>query len=96
MAMGIPVYQLAAQSGVHRNTLSLSPAAPGVQRYLNEALRVLEAAYELCGDMQTALRWYRAEPLATFRLLTAETLVIRGRSKDVLDYVESLGAGAFG
>ncbi|RZL91142.1 MAG: DUF2384 domain-containing protein [Variovorax sp.] len=95
-AMGIPVNQLADQAGVHRNTLRLSPASPGVQSHLREALRVLRAAFDLSGDMQVALRWYRTEPLGAFRYVTAETLVSQGRASDVVNYIESLRAGALG
>lgn len=95
-AMGVPLSQLADLSGVHRNTLRLSPATPTLQGFLLEALRVLKAAFDLSGDMQVALRWYRTEPLSTFRYVTAETLVSQGRADDVINYIESLRAGALG
>ncbi|WP_213959432.1 DUF2384 domain-containing protein [Variovorax sp. dw_954] len=95
-AMGVPVNQLAAQAGVHRNTLRLSPTSPLIQTFLLDSLRVLKAAFDVSGDMQVSIRWYRTEPLSVFRYATAEMLVSQGRATDVLNYIESLSAGALG
>ena len=94
--LNIDLQTLATQAHVHRNTLSRAPASESVQRFLREALRVIRAATDLTGDVDRAIFWYRNEPLPAFGYKTAESLVIEGRTEDLLRYVESLEAGAAG
>ena len=95
-ALRIDTQTLARQAHVHRNTVSRAPASRGVQDYLRESLRVIKAATDLNGDLNTALFWYRNEPIAEFGYKTAETLVSEGRTDDLLRFVASLDAGAAG
>ena len=95
-ALRIDTQTLARQAHVHRNTVSRAPASRGIQDYLRESLRVIKAATDLNGDLNTALFWYRNEPLAEFGYRTAETLVSEGRADDLLRFVSSLDAGAAG
>lgn len=94
--LNIDLQTLAAQAHVHRNTISRAPGTESVQRFLREALRVIRAATDLCGDVVQAVFWYRNEPLPAFGYRTAEQLVSDGRTDDVLRYVLSLEAGAAG
>ena len=95
-ALHIDLQTLAEQAHVHRNTIARAPDSRGVQDFLREALRVIKAATDLNGDIDTALFWYRNEPLSTFGYCTAERLVSEGRSDDLLRYLLSLQAGAAG
>ncbi|REG48648.1 hypothetical protein B0G80_4904 [Paraburkholderia sp. BL6669N2] len=95
-ALHIDLQTLAQQAHVHRNTLSRQPASESVQRFLREALRVIRAATDICGDVTQALFWYRNEPLPVSDYRTAEQLVSDGRTDDLLRYVSSLEAGAAG
>ena len=95
-AMHIDLQTLAEQAHVHRNTISRAPGSRGVQDFLREALRVIKAATDLNGDLNTALFWYRNEPLSVFGYKTAERLVSEGRTDDLLRYVASIEAGAAG
>ena len=95
-AMHIDLQTLAEQAHVHRNTISRAPGSRGVQDFLREALRVIKAAIDLNGDLNTALFWYRNEPLSAFGYKTAERLVSDGRTDDLLRYLASLDAGAAG
>lgn len=64
---------------------------------LNSAAQlVVRAAAALSGDVPLALSWFRSEPLATFGGATAQALVEQGRAEDVMNYLESLAAGAAG
>jgi hypothetical protein len=94
--LSIDLQTLAAQAHVHRNTIRRAPTSASVQNFLREALRVIRAATDLCGDVDRALFWYRNEPLQPFGYKTAEQLVSDGRAEDVLRYVASLEAGAVG
>jgi len=88
-ALHIDMQTLARQAGVHRNTLSRTPASESVQRFLREALRVIRAATDIQGCVKQALFWYRNEPLSEFEYKTAEQLVSSGRTDDVLKYIVS-------
>ncbi len=94
--LSVDVQTLANQAHVHRNTISRAPESESVQIFLRQALRVLRAAHDVCGDLGRAVSWYRNEPLPPFGYKTAEQLVSEGRTEDVLRYVESLDAGAAG
>lgn len=95
-AMHIDLQTLAEQAHVHRNTISRAPGSQGVQDFLREALRVIKAATDLNGDLNTALFWYRNEPLSVFGYKTAERLVSEGRTDDLLHYIASIQVGAAG
>ena len=92
----VSVQTFADLAHVHRDTLVEMPASKYIQRYLRQALRVLRAAFNLSGDIQKAMSWYRNEPLSPFDYKTAEQLVSEDRTDDVVSYVESLQAGASG
>jgi len=63
---------------------------------LDDALAVIRAATLVSGDLQKAVSWYFTERLDVFDGLTAEALVLQGRARALLRYVESLEAGAAG
>ena len=63
---------------------------------VDDALAVIRAAALLSGDLKKAASWYFADPIDVFDGLTAEALVLQGRARCVLRYIESLQAGAFG
>ena len=63
---------------------------------LDDALSVIRAAALLSGDLKKAASWYFADRIDVFDGLTAEALVVQGRARDVLRYLESLEAGFAG
>ncbi|MCU9956073.1 DUF2384 domain-containing protein [Burkholderia sp. BKH01] len=95
-ALHIDMQTLARLAHVHRNTVGRLAGSESVQKYLREAIRIIRAANDISGDIQSTLFWYRNEPLPTFDYKTAEELVSEGRVDDVLRYVVSLDAGAAG
>lgn len=95
-ALHMDLQTLAEQAHVHRNTLTRSAAAPAVQDYLRESLRVIKAATDLTGNLSKAVFWYRNEPLSAFEYKTPERLVGEKRADDLLRFVRSLEAGAAG
>ena len=64
--------------------------------FLDDALAVIRAAALLSGDLRKAACWYFADSIDVFDGLTAEALVLQGRARDVLRYIESLEAGFSG
>jgi len=63
---------------------------------LDDALAVIRAAALLSGDLKKAASWYFADRIGVFDGLTAEALVLQGRARDVLIYLETLEAGFAG
>jgi uncharacterized protein (DUF2384 family) len=88
--------KLAELAHVHRNTVSRMPASPRLQDFLRDAVRVLAAAFTLAGSADRALYWFRSHPIQDFDYKTPEALVSEGRANAVIQYIESLNAGATG
>lgn len=75
VALHIDMQTLARLAHVHRNTVSRLAGSESVQKFLREALRIIRAATDISGDVQSALFWYRNDPLPIFDYKTAEQLV---------------------
>lgn len=58
--------------------------------------RIIAAATELQNDPRMVLGWYYGHALPDFGNRTPEQLVTQGKAQTVLDYIESLKAGATG
>jgi hypothetical protein len=95
-ALELPIQELAGLARVHRNTVQSAPTSPKLQSAMRDVVRVLSAAYALSGDMDRTLFWFRNHPIADFGHLTPIELVEKGKVQAVIDYIESLGAGATG
>lgn len=89
--------KLAELAHVHRNTVSRMPTSPRLQDFLRDAVRVITAAFNLVGNADRALYWFRSHPIREFDYKTPEVLVSEGRANVVIRYIESLeAAGASG
>ena len=84
---------------------SLSGATPFLHRQplavqrsnlLDDSLAVLRAAALLAGNLRDAATWYFNDRIGVLDGITAEALVLQGRSSDVLRYIETLEAGFAG
>ena len=64
--------------------------------YLDDALAVIRSAAVLNGDLKVAASWFFDDRIGVFDGLTAEALVLQGRARDVLIYIETLEAGSAG
>lgn len=95
-ALGLPQQRLAEMARVHRNTVSMAPNSQKLQDALVDVVRVISAAHELSGDIDRALFWFRNHPIADFGHRTPMQLVEEGKAQTVIDYIESLSAGASG
>lgn len=88
--------ELATKARVHRNSLRVRPEGAKIQSFLREVVRVLAAAEEAFGDQNTAVAWMMNEPLAPFEHRTAFDLVYKGRTDDVIAYLDSISSGFVG
>jgi hypothetical protein len=95
-ALELPIQKLASLARVHRNTVSLTPTSPKLQDAMVDVVRVLSAAHALTGDIDRALFWFRNQPIPDFDHFTPMQLVEQGKVQAVIDYLESIGAGAAG
>jgi hypothetical protein len=64
-ALGVQVANLAALSGVHRNTLR-NPGSEPVQTKLREMVKAITAAAAVTDDIAKAIYWFRNEPIADY------------------------------
>lgn len=94
--LALAVQDIAAQAGVHRNTLRLHPESPRVQEFLRGIVRVISAAASVQPDVERAIFWMKNTPIAAFRHKTAYDLIVEGRTEDVIDYIESIQSGYVG
>jgi hypothetical protein len=94
-ALGVQVANLAALSGVHRNTLR-NPGSERVQTKLREMVKAITAAAVVTDDIAKAIYWFRNEPIADYDHKTAAELVADGRLEAVLSYLRDLENGARG
>ena len=94
-ALGVQIANLAALSGVHRNTLR-NPGSERVQTKLREMVKAITAAAAVTDDIAKAIYWFRNEPIADYDHKTAAELVADGRLEAVLSYLRDLENGARG
>ena len=90
----LQLQDLARLAGVHRTTVSDNPSNPRLQGYLRDSLKALSAAYELSGDRDRAIYWFRNVPLPEYNHRTAEELVAAGDVDTVLAHVGQLLSGS--
>jgi Protein of unknown function (DUF2384) len=95
-ALHLKIQDLAMLAGVHRTTVSETPANARLQGFLREALRALSAAYEVTHDRDRSIFWFRNSPIPEFGHRTAEQLVAAGRTEAVVKYLTSIAAGSSG
>jgi hypothetical protein len=94
-ALGVQVANLAALSGVHRNTLR-NPGSERVQTKLREMVKAITAAAAVTHDIAKAIYWFRNEPIADYDHTTAAELVADAWLEAVLSYLRDLENGARG
>ena len=94
-ALGVQIANLAALTGVHRNTLR-NPGSERVQTKLREMVKAITAAAAVTDDIAKAIYWFRNEPIADYDHKTAAELVADGRLEAVLSYLRDLENGARG
>jgi uncharacterized protein (DUF2384 family) len=70
--------------------------AANAQRVADDRERVLAQATKLVGNADRAAYWFQMRPIADLGGKTAQELVIEGRVDVVIQYIESLEAGAAG
>ncbi len=65
------------------------------QQRLREVVLIIERVLPWCGTPLQAYAWFRSEPIPSFGDLTAEGMVKRGKSTQVLEYLDRIAEGGF-
>ena len=87
---------LASIAGIHRNTLSRSPASSKVQERLGSIVQIIGEAAELMGgDVPRARFWFMHQPLAGFEGETAADIVRLGKPSAVRKHLQLLRDGGY-
>jgi Protein of unknown function (DUF2384) len=79
---------------VHRNHLENGDKSAKVQIRLIEIIGILSQATTLCGDVDTAIFWFRNNPIVEFGYRTPMQIVEAGWAARVARYIDSISAGA--
>ncbi len=60
------------------------------EQLFSDAIRVVDKATEIMGDIGDAVTWYRSEPLSEFAGKTAQALVDEHRADEVIQYLSAI------
>ena len=92
--LNMTLAELGLLVGLHRNTLSRSPASPEVQRKLSIVTGILQRMMSVTGaDDTLAAFWFRYEQLAGFGPVTAADLVQEGNPDAVMAFLQMVEDG---
>lgn len=91
---GIPPDSLARSVNAH---ISVSPDASAFEKdFVDQFAAALEQATVLFEDRSVAIRWIREECIECLGGRTGLDLLLAGRGKNLIPYIESLQAGYLG
>lgn len=91
---GMPPDALARSVNAH---ISASPDTSAVEKdFVHQFTAALEQATVLFEDRSVAIRWLREERIECFGGRTGLDLLLAGRGKNLIPYIESLQAGYLG
>lgn len=65
-------------------------------QFIEKAILVLGKAFELNGDEQSVLTWFRHGRLSLFAMATPADVIASGRTGPLLEYLDSIAAGSSG
>ena len=93
--LGVTLSDLAALTGVARNTLTAKTGARKVDIALSPIVRILALASEMSGDDQRAAIWFKHQPIPGWAGKTAYDLVCERKADKVLAYLEAVRSGDY-
>jgi hypothetical protein len=93
--LGVTLSDLAALTGVARNTLTAKTGARKVDIALSPIVRILALASEMSGDDQRAAIWFKHQPIPGWAGKTAYDLVCERKADKVLAYLEAVRSGVY-
>lgn len=66
-----------------------------MEAYDHQTKKILEKIEPWAGSQNAAWVWYRTYPIAALGGLTAENLVVEGRTNELIQYLEHIREGGF-
>lgn len=93
--LGVNLSELAALTGVARNTLAAKTSARKADAALSPVVRILAMAAEMAGDEQRAALWFKHQPIPGWAGKTAYDLVREAKAEKVLAYLEAVRSGVY-
>jgi hypothetical protein len=93
--LGVTLTELAALTGVARNTLTARSGARKVDAALSPLVRILSMAGEMAGGSDRAAIWFKHQPIPGWAGKTAHDLVREGKADKVLAYLEAVRSGVY-
>ncbi|MGN6583421.1 MAG: antitoxin Xre/MbcA/ParS toxin-binding domain-containing protein, partial [Rhizobiaceae bacterium] len=93
--LGVTLSELAALTGVARNTLTARTGARRVDAALSPLVRILAMAGEMAGGEDRAAIWFKHQPIPGWAGKTAYDLVREGKADKVLAYLEAARSGVY-
>ncbi|PZN55841.1 MAG: transcriptional regulator [Proteobacteria bacterium] len=98
--LGVTMSELAALTGVARNTLAAQAGgrkagARKADAALSPVVRILAMAGEMAGGNERAAIWFKHQPIPGWAGKTAYDLVGEGKADKVLAYLEAVRSGVY-
>jgi hypothetical protein len=93
--LGVTMSELAALSGLARNTLAARNGTRKADAALSPLVRILSMATEMTGSEQRAAIWFKHQPIPGWAGQTAFDIVRDGKPDKVLAYLEAVRAGVY-
>jgi hypothetical protein len=93
--LGVTLSELAALTGLARNTLSAKGGARRADIALSPLVRIIAMAAEMAGDDSRAAIWFKHQPIPGWAGKTAYDLVRAGKAEKVLAYLEAVRSGVY-
>ncbi len=93
--LGVTMSELAALSGLARNTLATPSGTRKADAALSPLVRILSMATEMTGSEQRAAIWFKQQPIPGWAGKTAFDIVRDGKADKVLAYLEAVRSGVY-
>jgi hypothetical protein len=93
--LGVTMTELAALTGLARNTLAAKGGGRKVDSALSPLVRIVSMASEMAGGEDRAALWFKHQPIPGWAGKTAFDLVREGKADKVLAYLEATRSGVY-
>lgn len=93
--LGLTMTELAALTGLARNTLAAKAGGRKVDSALSPLARIVSMASEMAGGEDRAALWFKHQPIPGWAGKTAYDLVREGKADKVLAYLEAVRSGVY-
>ncbi len=93
--LGLTLSEMAALTGLARNTLAAKVGGRKVDNALSPLARIVAMASEMAGGEDRAALWFKHQPIPGWAGKTALDLTREGKADKVLAYLEAVRSGVY-